>query len=1021
MEQLNLKASHKAVQEYYKALKQYEVIGVAHEGAVKVAFQNLLAACCKQLRWQLVTEWRLERVNRRPAFVDGACIDEFNLVHGYWEAKDERDDLKKEVQKKLREGYPRNNIIFQAPTRAICYQDGKSVVDANITTASGLIEVLERFFRYSPPAIEEWGKAVEQFKDKVPELGFAVLEIIRQEKRTNPTFQTAFIEFYGMCRDSLNPNLSEKAVEEMLIQHLLTERIFRKVFNNPDFARRNVIAVEIEKVIAVLTSKAFSREDFLNRLDHFYRAIEQTAATIRNYSEKQSFLNVVYEKFFQGFAVREADTHGIVYTPQPIVNFMVRSVEECLEREFGTTLSHRDVHILDPFVGTGNFIIRTLREIRKTALKEKYEEEIHCNEVMLLPYYIASMNIEHEFLELTRKYEPFAGICLVDTFELAEGAQKKFSYMTAENTARVERQKRSPIFVIIGNPPYNAKQVNANDNNKNRKYKAMDKLVRDTYARDSNASLVNKLNDPYIKAIRWASNRIGQEGIVALVTNNSFIDDVPFDGVRKHLLRDFDAVYLMDLGGNVWRNPQLSGTINNVFGIKVGVSINFFIRKESKGAKLGRVYYARLDEYLTKKQKYDFLDEVEHQYNIEWEELVPDENQTWIKSAGSSDFDKFIAIGTREAKAATSFNVDTIFKTYSLGVSTNRDAVVYDFDKDTLLARVERFTDDYNAEVARYIKKHKIKQAIEDFVSYEKVTWSETLLNKLRAKHFAEFHASRLRQVLYRTYTKKWLYYDPFLIDRPGLFTHIFPTLESQEENLAIGVCTHSQAPFSAQMVKFIPSLDLNGRPTQFFPLYVYSEDGTSRQDNITDWALLQFQKHYKKASITKADLFYYVYGVLNHETYRSEYSSLLKRHLPRIPLSPNFDALRDAGRALSTLHAAFEDQPTYPLRRKETAAELDWRVEKMRVSPDKRSIIYNDFLTLEGIPEQAFEYKIGNRSALQWVMDQYRIKTDEEGCIIEDPNSEDESYVIRLIERVVQISLDSVKIIRSLPPLELP
>jgi predicted helicase len=1020
MEQLNLKASHKAVQEYYKALKQYEVIGVAHEGAVKVAFQNLLAVCCKQFGWQLITEWRLERVNRRPAFVDGACIDEFNLVHGYWEAKDERDDLKKEVQKKFKEGYPRNNIIFQAPTRAICYQDGKSVVDADITTTEGLIDILERFFQYSPPAIEEWGKAVEQFKDRVPELGFAVLEIIRQEKRTNPKFQTAFIAFYEMCRDSLNPNLSEKAVEEMLIQHLLTERIFRKVFNNPDFTRRNVIAVEIEKVIAILTSKAFSREDFLNKLDHFYKAIEQTAATISDYSEKQSFLNVVYEKFFQGFAVKESDTHGIVYTPQPIVNFMVRSVEESLEREFGTSLSHRDVHILDPFVGTGNFVIRTMREIKKTVLQQKYEEEIHCNEVMLLPYYIASMNIEHEFLELTRKYEPFSGICLVDTFELAEGVQTKFSYMTAENTARVERQKRSPIFVIIGNPPYNAKQVNANDNNKNRKYKAMDKLIRDTYAKDSKASLVNKLNDPYIKAIRWASNRIGQEGILALVTNNSFIDDGPFDGIRKHLVREFDAIYLMDLGGNVWRNPQLSGTTNNVFGIKVGVSINLLIRRESKGPKLGRVYYSRLDEYLTKEQKYEFLDAVEHKYNIEWEELIPDKNHRWLKPVGSAAFDKFIPIGSREAKAAASINVETIFKTYSLGISTNRDAVVYDFDKDLLLERVEQFTEDYNAEVERYIKKHKPKQAIEDFVSYKKVTWSETLLNKLKAKHFAEFDPSRLRQVLYRTYSKKWLYYDPFLIDRPGLFTHIFPTLESQEENLAIGVCTHSQAPFSAQMVKLIPSLDLNGRPTQFFPLYVYSEDGTSRQQNITDWALRQFQKDYKTASITKADIFYYVYAVLNHPTYRKEYAALLRRHLPRIPLSTNFNTLSDAGKALSTLHAAFETQHSYPLEREETEEQLDWRVEKMRASPNKQSIIYNDFLTLKGIPEQAFEYKIGNRSALHWVIDQYRITTDKEGNTIEDPNTEDETYIISLIEKVVQISLESVKIIKALPPLKL-
>jgi len=1021
MQRLNLKSSHKPVLEYYKALKNYQTIGVAHEGAVKVAFQNLLNSCCQQFDWNLVNEWKLQRRGRRPAFVDGACVDEFNLVHGYWEAKDEADNLKQEIKNKFKEGYPRNNIIFQAPTRAIHYQDGKQTLDADLTNPEALIELLERFFQYAPPEIEEWDKAVEQFKGRVPELGFSLLEIIREERKTNPKFETAFAGFYEICRDAINPNLSDDAVEEMLIQHLLTERIFRKVFNNPDFTRRNVIAVEIEKVIDVLTSKAFSREVFLGKLDHFYKAIEGTAATITDYSEKQGFLNVVYEKFFQGFAIREADTHGIVYTPQEIVGFMVKSVEQLLGDEFGTSISHRDVHILDPFVGTGNFIIRTMRDMKKSMLPQKYQNEIHCNEVMLLPYYIASMNIEHEYLELTRKYEPFAGICLVDTFELAEAVQKKFTYMTAENTARVERQKRSPIFVIIGNPPYNAKQVNANDNNKNRKYKTMDRLVRDTYAKDSKASLVNKLNDPYIKAIRWASDRIGQEGIVALVTNNSFIDDGPFDGVRKHLVEDFDIIYLMDLGGNVWRNPKLSGTTNNVFGIKVGVSVNLLVRKKHQETRKATIHYARLDEYWTKRQKLDFLSEVDHEENIEWEDLVPDENYRWLKPAGSSEFDALIAIGSKETKAAASLNVETVFKTYSLGVSTNRDAVVYDFDKDSLLERVEQFCDDYNAEVERYIRKGRPRKPIEGFVKYDKVTWSETLLNKLKAKHHVTFDPSRARQVLYRTYTKKWLYYDSFLIDRPGLFSHIFPTLKSQKENLAIGVCTHSQSPFSVQMVSCIPGLDLNGRPTQFFPFYVYNETGTSRQENITDWALQYFQTQLKDDTLSKWDIFYYIYAILHQPAYRERYAPLLKRQLPRIPLSKDFKSFKDAGMELSQLHAFFDEQRPYQLERVEDeSADLDWRVEKMRLSSDKTCLIYNDFLTLKGIPPGALDYKIGNRSVLNWVISQYQVARDETGEILEDPNRDDEEYIIGLIEKVVQVSLESVKIINSLPALKL-
>lgn len=297
----------------------------------------------------------------------------------------------------------------------------------------------------------------------------------------------------------------------------------------------------------------------------------------------RSFLNAVYEKFFQGFSVKVADTHGIVYTPQSIVGFMVRSVEGILRKEFGKSLSSPGVHVLDPFTGTGNFIVRVMQEIKRTSLQQKYRSELHCNEVMLLPYYIASMNIEHEFYELTGTYEPFEGICLVDTFELAEGGQTQLSFMTPENTARVARQKQSPITVVIGNPPYNVGQLNENDNNKNRKYKVMDKRVAETYAKDSKATLVNKLNDPYVKAIRWASDRIGDEGIVAFVTNNSFLEQIAFDGVRKNLEQDFDEIYVLDLGGNVRKNPKLSGTTHNVFGIQVGVSINIFVRKRRRG------------------------------------------------------------------------------------------------------------------------------------------------------------------------------------------------------------------------------------------------------------------------------------------------------------------------------------------------------------------------------------------------------------------------------------------------------
>ena len=374
----------------------------------------------------------------------------------------------------------------------------------------------------------------------------------------------------------------------MVIQHLLTERIFRKVFDIGDFMQRNVIAQQIEKVIEALTSRSFSRDAFVKSLEHFYVAIEQAAETIADFSEKQRFLNTVYERFFQGFCVKVADTHGIVYTPQPLANFMVASVEHVLKTEFGPVAGRprraypRSVH------RHGQFHRQPDAADPQEALLHKYREELHCNELMLLPYYVASMNIEHAFWEATGTYEAFEGICLVDTFETAEKEQRHFDIFNEANTERVERQRKAPIKVIIANPPYNAGQVNENDNNKNRKYAEIDRRVRVTYAADSQATLLRKLSDPYVKAIRFAADRIGEAGVVCYVNNDSFVAEKTFDGMRKHLAQDFDLIYVLELGGNVRKNPTLSGTTHNVFGIQVGVSINCSSACRRRPARSGR-------------------------------------------------------------------------------------------------------------------------------------------------------------------------------------------------------------------------------------------------------------------------------------------------------------------------------------------------------------------------------------------------------------------------------------------------
>ena len=962
-------------------------------------------------------------VKNKRIVVDGALIDNFQLPHGYWEAKDIHDDLPAEVLHKFATGYPRDNILFQTPHRAILWQNNQRTLDADLTDPTQLIHTLETFCSHRPQEYTEWEEAVSQFKDRVPALGKGLAELIEKERGTNREFTAAFAAFHEKCRQSINPNLSEAAVEEMLIQHLLTERIFRTVFSNSEFTRRNVIAREIETVITALMSHAFSREDFLRSLDPFYVAIERTAATIDDFSQKQSFLNTVYEQFFQGFSVEVADTHGVVYTPQPIVDFMVRSVEEILGAEFNRSLSDSGVHIIDPFIGTGNFIVRTMREIRPTALEDKYQSELHCNEVMLLPYYIASMNIEHEFYEATGDYRPFEGICLVDTFDLAENRQ--LPLFALDNTRRVEAQKATPMFVVIGNPPYNVGQINENDNNKNRKYPTMDSRVRETYAKDSTASNKNKLSDPYVKAIRWASDRIGEEGVVAFVTNNGFLDGVAFDGMRKHLADDFDAIYILDLSGNVRKNPKLSGTTHNVFGIQVGVSINLFVKRHDKANPQAEIFYARVDEFWRKEDKYRYLDSKQHCRNIEWKPITPDRRYTWLTEGLHAEFETFIPLGTKEAKAARGEAMGVIFRIYSLGVRTNRDAWAYNFNRNALTENMSRMIDTYNEQVFKWERRADRDANVDDFVAYNdaKISWSRDLKLDLKRGRVAEYTENKVRNSLYRPFTKSNLFFDRVMNEEVYIFPSIFPTPETEAENRVICVGGYGRKEFAILMSKSIPDLNFYVDPQQSFPFYTYDEDGRNRQENITDWALAQFRAHYQDESIGKWDIFHYVYVLLHHPAYRDRYQANLKRDLPHLPYVTDFWDFVKAGGRLGEIHIGYEEVPEYPLHFIENReVSIDWRVEKMKLSKDKTQLVYNDFLTLDGIPAKVFDYRLGNRSALEWVIDQYRVKTDKRSGIVNDPNRADvPRYIVKLIGKVVAVSLETVEIVEKLPDLGVP
>ena len=805
--------------------------------------------------------------------MDGALVDLYHLPHGYWEAKDEKDDLAREVERKLDKGYPRDNIIFQAPERAILYQSGARIFDENITRPEALVSVVNQFFDYKAPHIQEWEEAVRDFSERIPELAAAVTKTIDEEKKRNPAFVRSFKDFYALCKQAINPNLSEEAVERMLVQHLLTERIFRKIFDNPDFTRRNVVAAEIEKVVAELTKRSLNRDDFLRNLERFYRAIERSAEETTNFSEKQAFLNKVYERFFQGYSPKEADTHGIVYTPQPIVNFMVRSVEEILQKEFGRSLGDKGVHILDPFVGTGNFIVRMMQEIKTTDLPYKYENELHCNEVMLLPYYIASMNIEHAYFDRVGEYKPFPGICLVDTFDM----RAQSTFFTEAKTTRIEAQSRQEIFVVIGNPPYNAWQVNENDNNKNRKYEALNERISETYAKSSRATNKSALSDPYVKAIRWASDRIKQEGVVAFVTNSGFLEALAADGMRMHLSRDFDEVYIVDLGGNVRKNPKLSGTTHNVFGIQVGVSINLFVRHNVAAEdRQCRIRYASADEFWTRTRKYAWLDGLRAASGVEWTVIKPDGRNNWLQRSGSADFGSLVPLASEE-------NADAVFATISNGVQTNRDAWVYNFSRGELSKNVERLSALYNQQVREWKDRGSDPKELDSFVDADDmhIKWSSRLKERLLLGRTVSFTGQRVRSALYRPFCKQFMYFDDTLVHRPGQFPRILPGPDSG--NLLIWLKIGGDWPFFALTSNVITD-QLPQGGSQCFPFYTYAEDGTNRRGNITDWALEQFRARYGDRSISKWDIFHYIYAVLHHPEYRQRYAANLRRELPRIP-----------------------------------------------------------------------------------------------------------------------------------------
>src|SRR5450830_406193 len=616
------------IQQYLNQLQDLrKVSGTHRESVVREAFKDLLKGWARSHDLVFVPEYEIETKAKDRRYVDGALLYELRMPFGYWEAKDEKDDLDAEIEYKFRRGYPQDNIIFEDSTEAVLIQNRQEVMRCGVDDVAALEKLLGLFFGYERVEIAEFRKAVEKFKADLPAVLDALRNMIARAYAENAAFRKASQKFLAHAQGAINPGLTDADVREMLIQHVLTEEIFSKVFGEDDFHQHNNVAKELYALEETFFTGDLKKRT-LRGLGSYYAAIRAAAAQIGSHHEKQAFLKVIYENFYKVYNVKAADRLGVVYTPNEIVRFMVESADWLCEKHFGRNLIDKDVEILDPAVGTGTFICELLEHFRgqKAKLRHKYLEELHANEVAILPYYVANLNIEATYAAITGDYLEYPNLCFVDTLDnvglhtAAHGTTADlFGSVSEQNLARIKRQNSRKISVIIGNPPYNANQANENDNNKNREYPEIDQRIKNTYIAESTAQKT-KLYDMYARFFRWASDRIDANGILAFITNRSFIESRTFDGFRKVVAEEFNDIYVVDLGGDVRANPKLSGTKHNVFGIQTGVAISFMVKRARQGKHVEgcRIYYARRPEMETAEDKLAFLSN-ESASNIQFE------------------------------------------------------------------------------------------------------------------------------------------------------------------------------------------------------------------------------------------------------------------------------------------------------------------------------------------------------------------------------------------------------------------
>ena len=1026
----------KAIHDYYNKLDQYQRFGGSrNETAIRRAFANLLEAYCLPKNLVLVDELTLKDSQKRP---DGTVKDALRLDWGHWESKDIKDNLHDEIQKKIALGYPTFNIIFENSKQIVLMQQGIEVMNGDMRNSVLLHEILTQFVSYERPEISEFRHAIAKFKEDIPDIVESLRDMIAEQAKSNVEFRHARADFWQLCEESINPDITEFDIREMLIQHILTHEIFITIFDDAAFHRENNVAMQLDDVVNTFFTGRL-RRNTLAKIDNYYKTIKREASNIANHHEKQKFLKVLYENFYQAYNPKGADRLGIVYTPNEIVRFMLESVDYLLDKHFQTSLHERDVNILDPTTGTGTFITDLIEYMPPQYLEYKYLNEIHANEVAILPYYIANLNIEYTYQQKMNDYQPFEHIVFVDTLDNLgfsfHGKQGEFEGlgMSTENLARIKEQNERQISVIIGNPPYNAKQQWYNDFNPNRKYEKVDERIRETYIKHGTAQNQNVVYDMYTRFYRWATDRINSKGIVALITNRSFVNARTFDGFRKTVEDEFDYIYIIDLNGDLRADPQQSA--GNVFGIKTGVAIAFMVKQPlfdlhgNRVEKLpARIFYTSIFRKGLAADKLSYLVTTKL-YQIPFERIRPDENYYWIDQVEHSWQDLIPICSKQSKKAKNGMEIDAIFKLFSAGVKTQRDDWAYDFSKKSLMKKMRYFVKTYRQTLRN-----------EKYPDRNTIKWSADLTKYLGRRIKKSFKRNCIVESIYRPFIKKQLYFDKHFNGRTYQWFNMY---RADEKNVYIAVSgVSSSKPFQCLAFENISSLDFIEK-SQCLPLYYFDKDGT-RHDNITDWALEQFRERYptpnpsstrkgesdvsfpfpsvrgaRGEDISKRDIFHYVYAVLHDPAYREKYEINLKREFPRIPFYADFWKWTAWGKRLMDLHVNFEEVEPYPLKRKETPP-LQRRGEqgKPKLKADKMHgrIILDSMTTLEGIPKIAWDYKLGNRSALEWVLDQYKEKKPRDKTIREKFNTyrfaDYKEHVIDLLMRVCCVSVETMRII---------